>query len=107
MRYRVATGLTFAIGCLTIAYVSEWTGWSPIGLAGGAAIGLVWASVFRLRILTGAFAGLLIAALTPELDESPLGRLIVYLVFGALAGFAWELLITRLPQPSGPQQPTA
>ncbi len=105
MRYRVAIGFTIAIALLAIAVVPDWTLWSVFGIATGAAIGLVWAIALRLRIVSGAFAGLLIGVLTPAMDEPLLGRAIVFVVFGSLAGFCWELLVTRLPKPSDPQKP--
>jgi hypothetical protein len=98
MRYRVATGITIAIALLSIALVPACDFWLPIGMAAAAAIGLVWAIAFRLRIVTGAFAGLVIGVLTPAMDEPLLGRAIVFVVFGSLAGICWKLLVTSWPK---------
>jgi hypothetical protein len=100
MRYRVATGITIAIALPSIVSYPQCDFWLPIGMASGAAIGLVWAIALRLRIVTGAFAGLLIGVLTPAMDEPLLGRAIVFVVFGSLAGLCWKLLATALPKPT-------
>ncbi len=107
MRYRVAMGFTIAIALLAIAVVPDWTLWSVFGIATGAAIVLVWAIALRLRIVSGAFAGLLIAVLTPAMDEPLLGRAIVFVVFGSLAGFCSELLVTLPSKLNGPGKPSA
>jgi hypothetical protein len=97
MRYRVAAGITIAIASLSIALIAEAEFGLLIGMAAAAAIGITWASAFRLRTVAGACAGLLICVLTPAMDEPLLGRAIVFVVFGSLAGFSWDLLVTSWP----------
>ncbi len=86
MRYIAASIVSVIIAALIVAGGEYWP--HPLNIAGCAVVLIAWALALRWRVVGGASIGLLAWAVTPELHEPDLGRAVLFIIVGAIVGFA-------------------
>jgi hypothetical protein len=101
MRYIAASIVSVIIAALVIA--SDEFRPMPLNIAGYAVILLAWALALRWRIVAGASIGLLAWAVTPALHVPDLGRAVLFIIAGAIVGFALSEETSRKTEAEGKQ----